>query len=76
MIQFSKLLHQYTADQLFLHNILWTDEACFSCESVFNVHKVVFLKVQKLVLKPGHTLESKKLYWQWKEASLPVKELK
>jgi hypothetical protein len=32
------LRHQRTADELFLHNILWTDEACFTREGVFNVH--------------------------------------
>jgi hypothetical protein len=32
------LRHQHAADELFLHNILRTDEACFSREGVFNVH--------------------------------------
>jgi hypothetical protein len=32
------LQHQHAADELFLHNILWTDEACFMREGVFNVH--------------------------------------
>jgi hypothetical protein len=32
------LRHQHAADEFFLHNILWTDEACFTREGVFNVH--------------------------------------
>jgi hypothetical protein len=32
------LRHRYAADKFFLHNILWTDEACFTREGVFNVH--------------------------------------
>jgi hypothetical protein len=32
------LQHQHAADELFLHNILWSDEACFTREGVFNVH--------------------------------------
>jgi hypothetical protein len=31
------LRHQDATDELFLH-ILWTDEACFTREGVFNVH--------------------------------------
>jgi hypothetical protein len=27
--------HQYTADELFLRSILWTDEVCFTCDGVF-----------------------------------------
>jgi hypothetical protein len=34
-----RTLHQHAADELFLRNILWTDEACFTREGVFNVHK-------------------------------------
>jgi hypothetical protein len=30
------LQHQHAADELFLHNILWTDKACFTPDSVFN----------------------------------------
>jgi hypothetical protein len=38
-MQFCEWLgHQHAADELFLHNILWTDEACFTREGVFNVH--------------------------------------
>jgi hypothetical protein len=33
------LQHQHAADELFLHSILWTDEACFTHECVFNIHK-------------------------------------
>jgi hypothetical protein len=29
---------QHAADELFVHNILQTDKACFTCEGVFNVH--------------------------------------
>jgi hypothetical protein len=29
---------QHTADELFLHNILWVNEACFTCEDMFSVH--------------------------------------
>jgi hypothetical protein len=36
------LRHQHTADELFFHNILWTDEACFTREGVFNVHNSHF----------------------------------
>jgi hypothetical protein len=25
-------------DEVFLHNILWADKACFTCEAVFCVH--------------------------------------
>jgi hypothetical protein len=32
------LRHQHAADELLLHNILWTDEACFTREGVFSVH--------------------------------------
>jgi hypothetical protein len=32
------LLHQHTADMLLVHNILWTDEACFTREDAFSVH--------------------------------------
>jgi hypothetical protein len=32
------LRHQYAADELFLHKILWTDKACFTREGVFIVH--------------------------------------
>jgi hypothetical protein len=37
-MQFCEWLHQHAADELFFHNILWTDEACFTREGVFNVH--------------------------------------
>jgi hypothetical protein len=38
-MQFFELLrHQHAADELFLHNILWTGEACFTRKGVFNVH--------------------------------------
>jgi hypothetical protein len=36
------LRHQHAADELFLHNILWTDEACFTREGVFNIHNSDF----------------------------------
>jgi hypothetical protein len=32
------LRHQHTADELFLHTILWTGEACFMHEGMFNIH--------------------------------------
>jgi hypothetical protein len=31
------LRHQHATDELILHDILWTDEACFTREGVFNV---------------------------------------
>jgi hypothetical protein len=38
-VQFCEWLrHQNAADELFLHNVLWTDEAYFTREGVFNVH--------------------------------------
>jgi hypothetical protein len=38
-MQFCKWLRQqHAADELFLHKILWRDEACFTREGVFNVH--------------------------------------
>jgi hypothetical protein len=37
-MQLCEWLPQNTSEELFLHNILWTDEACFAHESVFNVH--------------------------------------
>jgi hypothetical protein len=37
-MKFCELLHQHAADELFSHNILWTDEACFTRDGVFNVH--------------------------------------
>jgi hypothetical protein len=36
------LQHEHAADELFLHNILWTDEACFIREGVFNIHNSDF----------------------------------
>jgi hypothetical protein len=37
-IQFCEwLLHQYSADEFLLNNILWTDEACFTLDDVFYV---------------------------------------
>jgi hypothetical protein len=36
-MQFCERLHQHAADEVFLHNILWTEEACFTREGVFNV---------------------------------------
>jgi hypothetical protein len=38
LMQFCEWLHQHAANELFLHNILWTDEACFTREGLFNVH--------------------------------------
>jgi hypothetical protein len=35
---FWEWLHQQPPDELFLLNILWIDEACFTCEGVFNNH--------------------------------------
>jgi hypothetical protein len=35
---FCEWLHQHTADELLLHNIVWTDEACFTRAGVFSVH--------------------------------------
>jgi hypothetical protein len=32
------LRHQHAADELFLHNIRWSDEAYFTREGAFNVH--------------------------------------
>jgi hypothetical protein len=32
------LQHQHTADELYLPNILWTDEASFTHEDVLNIH--------------------------------------
>lgn len=32
------LRHRHTTDELLLHNILRTDEACFTREGVLNVH--------------------------------------
>jgi hypothetical protein len=37
-MKFCEWLHQHAADELSLHNILWTVEACFTCEGVFNVY--------------------------------------
>jgi hypothetical protein len=37
-MQFCECLHQHAADELFLHNILWTDEACLTREGVFKAH--------------------------------------
>jgi hypothetical protein len=37
-MQVCKWLHQHAADELFLRNSLWTDEACFTREGVLNVH--------------------------------------
>jgi hypothetical protein len=39
---FEWLRHEHTAGELFLHNILWKNEACFTCEGVFNVHNSRF----------------------------------
>jgi hypothetical protein len=33
------LQHQHAADDFFIHNILWTNKACFMHEGVFIVHK-------------------------------------
>jgi hypothetical protein len=37
-MQFCEWLHQHAADELFSHNILWTYEASFTREGVFNVN--------------------------------------
>jgi len=38
-MQFCKWLwHQYVADDLILHKLLWTDKAYYTHKSVFNVH--------------------------------------
>jgi hypothetical protein len=38
-MQFWKQLwHRHAADKLLLHNIWWTDEACFTRNSMFSVH--------------------------------------
>jgi hypothetical protein len=38
-VQFREWLYQRTADELFVHNILWTDEACFTRGGVPDIHK-------------------------------------
>jgi hypothetical protein len=38
MQSFKWLQHEHTADELFLHNILWTDNVCCTREGVFNIH--------------------------------------
>jgi hypothetical protein len=38
MQSFKWLQHEHTADELFLHNILWTNNVCCTCEGVFNIH--------------------------------------
>jgi hypothetical protein len=38
-MQFCEWLQpQHTADDLFVRNIFWTGEACFTCEGVFNIN--------------------------------------
>jgi hypothetical protein len=37
-MQFYEWIRHQHVDELFLHNILWTDEVCFTHEGVFNVH--------------------------------------
>jgi hypothetical protein len=41
-MQFREWRRHHHADEVFLHNILWTDETCFTHEGVFNVHNSHF----------------------------------
>jgi hypothetical protein len=41
-MQIYEWLHQHTADELFLHNILWSGEACSTREGVFTYHNSHF----------------------------------
>jgi hypothetical protein len=67
-MQFCEWLHQHTADELFLHNILWTVESCVTREGVFNVnnshllardnHHAIFEREYEVLFTLAFQLES------------------
>jgi hypothetical protein len=48
--------HQHPADEFFLHNILWIDEACFTHEGACTVHHGIIMLSAKVAIKSASAL--------------------
>jgi hypothetical protein len=63
--QFCKCLHQHTADEFVLHNILWTDDEWFNREDVFNVHKSHLLAQENTIRELRGEDHFRVSVWAW-----------